>query len=71
MSTVTIPNHQFAVLQIKASQRDELLEALEDVSDFLNFAWGDIAMNEYSFNLLEDAICKSQQAIARAKGENE
>lgn len=52
-------------------QRDELLEALEDVSDFLNFAWDDIEMNEYSFNLLEDAICKSQQAIAKAKGENE
>ena len=50
-------------------QRDELLEALEDVSEFLNFAWNDIEMNEYSFNLLEDVICKAQKAIAKAKGE--
>lgn len=49
----------------------ELLETLEDVSEFLNFAWADIEMNEYSFNLLEDAICKTQKAIAKAKGENE
>lgn len=47
----------------------ELLEALEDVSEFLNFAWNDIEMDEYSFNLLEDVICKAQQAIAKAKGE--
>ena len=51
------------------TQRDELLEVLEDVSEFLNFAWTDIEMNEYSFNLLEDVICKAQKAIAKAKGE--
>ena len=46
----------------------ELLEALEDASEFLNYAWTDIEMDEYSFNLLEDIICKVQQTITKAKG---
>jgi hypothetical protein len=56
-------------LDTAEKQRDELLGVLEDVSEFLNFAWNDIEMDEYSFNLLEDVICKAQQAIAKAKGE--
>ena len=46
-------------------QRDDLLSVLEDVDEFLNFAWRDIEMNEYSFTLLEDVIRKVQSQIAK------
>ena len=46
-------------------QRDELLSVLGDVNEFLNFAWRDIQMNDYSFTLLEDIICKVQSQIAK------
>ena len=47
----------------------ELLSVLEDVDEFLNFAWRDIQMNDYSFTLLEDVICKVQSLIAKIEGE--
>jgi len=51
------------------TQHDELLKALEDASEFLNFECDDIEMNEYSFNLLQNVIRKVEQAIAKAKAE--
>ena len=54
--------------QLKANNV-ELVEALEDVSKFLDFAWRDIEMNDYSFTLLEEVICKVQRQIAKAKEE--
>lgn len=50
------------------TQRDELLVALEDASEFLHFDCNDIGMSQYSFNLLEDVIRKVEQAITKAKG---
>ena len=41
----------------------------EDVSDFFDYAWGNTEMNDYSFTLLEEVICKVQRQIAKAKGE--
>ena len=56
-------------LEKTEEQRNELLEALEEVNEFLDFAWRDIEMNDYSFTLLEEVICKVQRQIAKAKGE--
>ena len=67
MSAVTVPEDKLAELQRKAKLVDELLETLGDVSDFLNFAWCRIEMNDYSFTLLEDVIGKTQTAISKAK----
>ena len=50
-------------------QRDDLLYVLEDVDEFLNFAWRDIEMNNYSFYKLEDVIRKVQIQIAKIEGE--
>ena len=47
----------------------DLLSVLEDVDEFLNFAWRDIEMNDYSFTLLEDVIRKVQSQIAKIEGE--
>ena len=69
MSAVTVPEDKLAELQRKAKLVDELLEALENVDEFLNFAWRDIEMNDYSFTLLEDVIGKVQRQITKAKGE--
>lgn len=49
-------------------QRDELLEALEESLGFLEFAYTDIQMNDYSFNLLEETTNKVRAAITKAKG---
>ena len=54
-------------LEKTEEQRNELLEALEEVNEFLDFAWRDIEMNDYSFTLLEEVICKVQRQIAKAK----
>jgi len=54
--------------KVKA-QRDELLEALEEALAFLEFAYRDVQMNDYSFNLLEETTNKVNNAIAKAKGE--
>ena len=68
-NAVTVPADKLAELQRKAGMVDELVYVLEDVSEFLNFAWRDIEMNDYSFTLLEEVICKVQRQIAKAKGE--
>ena len=68
-NAVTVPEDKLAELQRKAKLVDELLEALENVDEFLNFAWRDIEMNDYSFTLLEDVIGKVQRQITKAKGE--
>ena len=57
-------------LEKTEEQRNELLEALEEVNEFLDFAWRDIEMNDYSFTLLEEVICKVQRQIAKANGES-
>ena len=69
MSSVTVPADKLAELQRKAKLADELVEALGDVSEFLDFARRDIEMNDYSFTLLEEVICKVQRQIAKSKGE--
>ena len=69
MSAVTVPEDKLAELQRKARLVDELLYVLEDVNEFLNFAWRDIQMNDYSFTLLEDIIGKVQIQIAKIEGE--
>ena len=43
----------------------ELVEALEDVSDFFDYAWGNTDMNLHSFTLLEEVIRKVQSQIAK------
>ena len=68
-NTVTVPADKLAELQRKAGMVDELVYVLEEVNEFLNFAWRDIEMNDYSFTLLEEVICKVQRQIAKAKGE--
>ena len=68
-NAVTVPADKLAELQRKAGMVDELVYVLEDVSEFLDFAWRDIQMNDYSFTLLEEVICKVQRQIAKAKGE--
>ena len=67
MSAVTVPADKLAELQRKAGMVDELVYVLEEVNEFLNFAWRDIEMNDYSFTLLEEVICKVQRQIAKAK----
>ena len=67
MSAVTVPEDKLAELQRKAGMVDELVYVLEEVNEFLNFAWRDIEMNDYSFTLLEEVICKVQRQIAKAK----
>ena len=69
MSNTQIAIDLLHVLEKTEAQRDELLSALEDVNEFLNFAWRDIQMNDDSFTLLEDIIGKVQIQIAKAKGE--
>jgi hypothetical protein len=67
-STVTVPENKLTELQIKASQRDELLEALINVLP--NLHTGDeLPMSYYADKkgVLGDAL----RAIAKAKGENE
>ena len=66
---VTVPEDKLLELQRKAKLVDELVDVLEDVSEFLNYAWRDIEMNDYSFTLLEDVIGKVQRQIAKAKEE--
>ena len=58
----------FCFDELKA-QRDELLEALEESLGFLEFAYRDIQMNDYSFNLLEETTNKVRATITKAKGE--
>ena len=68
ISTVTVPTGELAALQIKASQRDELLEAL--INALPNLHTGDeLPMGYYADKkgVLGDAL----RAIAKAKGENE
>jgi hypothetical protein len=67
-STVTVPENKLTELQIKASQRDELLEAL--INALPNLHIGDeLPMSYYADKkgVLGDAL----RAIAKAKGENE
>ena len=65
MSNTEIAIAFLHALEKTEEQRDELIEVLEDVNKFLNFAWRDIQMNDYSFTLLEDIICKVQSQIAK------
>ena len=68
ISTVTVPTGELAALQIKASQRDELLEAL--INALPNLHTGDeLPLSYYADKkgVLGDAL----RAIAKAKGENE
>ena len=67
MSNTEIAIAFLHALEKTEEQRDELIEVLEDVNKFLNFAWRDIQMNDYSFTLLEDIIGKVQRQIAKAK----
>ena len=68
-NAVTVPADKLAELQRKAGMVDELVYVLEDVSEFLDFAWRDIEMNDYSFTLLEEVIRKVQIQIAKIEGE--
>ena len=64
-----LDDHIKCIVKDLTIQRDELLYVLEDVDEFLNFAWRDIEMNNYSFYKLEDDIRKVQIQIAKVKGE--
>ena len=61
---------QVRVIGNLEKQIDDLLYVLEDVNEFLDFAWRDIEMNDYSFTLLEEVICKVQRQIAKANGQS-
>jgi hypothetical protein len=67
-STVTVPENKLTELQIKASQRDELLQALINVLPKLHTG-DELPMSYYADKkgVLGDAL----RAIAKAKGENE
>ena len=57
MSTVTVPENKLAELQIKASQRDELLAALLLAKDMM------LANNLYlpfTLEVIDDAIAKAK-----------
>ena len=69
MSNTEIAIALLKLLEKTEEQRNELLKALEEVNEFLNFAWRDIQLNDYSFTLLEDIIGKVQIQIAKAKEE--
>jgi len=69
MSTVTVSTSELAVLQIKASQRDELLEALELLIDDL--ALRAKLRGDDCLDISDGRLYKAQKAIAKAKGENE
>ena len=69
MSTVTVSTSELAVLQIKASQRDELLEALELLIDDL--ALRAKLRGDDCLDVSDGRLYKAQKAIAKAKGENE
>ena len=62
MSTVTVPENKLAELQIKASQRDELLEILEDLIPLCEAGLD----SEYN---IEAELADARAVIAKAKGE--
>jgi hypothetical protein len=67
-STVTVPENKLTELQIKASQRDELLEAL--INALPNLHIGDeLPMSYYADK--KGVLGGALRAIAKAKGENE
>jgi hypothetical protein len=67
-STVTVPENKLTELQIKASQRDELLQALINVLP--NLHTGDeLPMSYYADK--KGVLGEALRAIAKAKGENE
>ena len=66
MSTVTVPENKLAELQIKASQRDELLEALEEL--YFESCYGEEA-SETAIKEIMARVDNIKQAIAKAKGE--
>jgi hypothetical protein len=68
ISTVTVPENKLTELQIKASQRDELLQALINVLP--NLHTGDeLPMSYYADK--KGVLGGALRAIAKAKGENE
>jgi len=67
-STVTVPENKLTELQIKASQRDELLEALELLIDDL--ALRAKLRGDDCLDVSDGRLYKAQKAIAKAKGEN-
>jgi hypothetical protein len=67
-NTVTVPENKLTELQIKASQRDELLEAL--INALPNLHTGDeLPMSYYADK--KGVLGGALRAIAKAKGENE
>lgn len=46
-------------------QRDELLAALKEAHEFMEYCWRDVQMSYYAFERLETAMEQSRALIAR------